>query len=266
MTLYPIGYGTELVTLEELITREMGHGMLPEAQRRHIALIVDRGGELGIGDGWRPTPSNTSEASKKGQSFHQTQTFADGTKGWVAIDFVCRNPSGGKHVAPVTGVIPVQGTKESRVWGIHANVGTPGQSGWEPWHGQPIELDGWQTWVNAGRPNIQQNYPLPGDSSKPDPLPPSLEEDVDMLALDFGTPGKDSWWCRLTYTGAELVHVVSPADQLQARGNVACVSISETELNALLDTVQTIGPSPFGPGQAPNEALDVKWTQARGRT
>lgn len=167
MTLYPIGYGTELVTLEELIAREMGNGMLPEAKRRHTALIVDRGGELGIGDGWRPTPSNTSEASKKGQSFHQTQTFADGSKGWVAIDFVCRNPSGGKHVAPVTGVIPVQGTKESRVWGIHANCGAPGESGWEPWHGQPIELDGWQTWVNAGRPMIQQNYPLPGGQPAP---------------------------------------------------------------------------------------------------
>ena len=84
-----------------------------------------------------------------------------------------------------------------------------------------------------------------------------------MLALDFGVPGVDDWWTRLTYTGAELVWVVSPADQLQARGGVTVVSISEVELNALLDTVQTVGSSPFS---ATNAALDVKWNQARGRT
>ena len=87
-----------------------------------------------------------------------------------------------------------------------------------------------------------------------------------MLALDFGTPGQDEWWTRLTYTGAELVHVRSPADVLQARGGVPIVSITEIELSALLDTVSTVGPSPFGIGVAPNQALDVKWNQARGRT
>ncbi len=100
----------------------------------------------------------------------------------------------------------------------------------------------------------------------PPPEPPTTGEDPDMLALDFGTPGKDDWWTRLTYTGAELVWVLSPADQLQARGKVPVVSISEIELSALLDTVTTIGTSPFGPGQAPNNALDIKWQQARGRT
>ena len=86
-----------------------------------------------------------------------------------------------------------------------------------------------------------------------------------MLALDFGTPGKDDWWTRLTYTGDTLCHVKSPFDQVQERGKVTVVSISEIELNAMLDTVTTVGPSPFGQGQAPNAALDVKWNQARGR-
>ena len=99
----------------------------------------------------------------------------------------------------------------------------------------------------------------------PDPQP--SEEDPDMLALDFGTPGNDDWWTRLTYTGDTIVHVVSPADQLQARGKVPIVSISEPELNALLDSVMTIGPSPFFQGgQAPNAGLHNKWNNARGRT
>ena len=87
-----------------------------------------------------------------------------------------------------------------------------------------------------------------------------------MLALDFGEPGTDDWWTRLTYTGSELVHVVSPADKLQERGKVPVISVSEPELTALLGTVTTIGPSPFGPGQAPNPELDRLWSAARGRT
>ena len=86
-----------------------------------------------------------------------------------------------------------------------------------------------------------------------------------MLALDFGTPGQDDWWTRLTYTGDTLCHVRSPFDQVQARGNVTVVGITEIELNAMLDTVTTVGPSPFGMGQAPNANLDRKWNEARGR-
>jgi hypothetical protein len=102
--------------------------------------------------------------------------------------------------------------------------------------------------------------------TEPEPPPSTDNEEIDMLALDFGTPGVDSWWTRLSWQGDTLCHVVSPADQLQTRGKVPVVSISEKELNALLDSVMTVGPSPFGPGQAPNSALDTKWTQARGRT
>jgi hypothetical protein len=103
------------------------------------------------------------------------------------------------------------------------------------------------------------------DSEWPEPTPVPTEE-IDMLALDFGIPMEDSWWTRLTYTGDSLCHVRSPFDQVQARGNVTVVSINEIELNAMLDTVNTVGPSPFGPGsQAENSVLDIKWNQARGR-
>lgn len=100
----------------------------------------------------------------------------------------------------------------------------------------------------------------------PEPPQPTPTEEITMLALDFGKPGVDTWWTRLTYTGSELVHVISPADQLQARGNVPIVGITEIELSALLDTVTAVGRSPFGPGsQADNSGLDAKWNTARGR-
>jgi hypothetical protein len=100
----------------------------------------------------------------------------------------------------------------------------------------------------------------------PPPLPgPDPTEEVDMLALDLGEPGKDDWWTRMTYTGDSLCHVRSPFDQVQERGGVTVVSVSEVELSAMLDTVSTVGPSPFGPGQAPNALLHNKWEEARGR-
>ena len=71
----------------------------------------------------------------------------------------------------------------------------------------------------------------------------------------------------MTWCGDTITHVVSPADQLQERAKINIVPIKETELQALLKTVQSIGPSPFYEGgQAPNSALHVAWEQARGRT
>jgi hypothetical protein len=135
------------------------------------------------------------------------------------------------------------------------------------WTSRKVDCAGPSRWATSGswdmagfRGNVVGGTPPP----EPTPEPTG---DPDMLALDLGTPGTDPWWTRLTYTGSEICHVVSPADQLQARGGVPIVAVTEPELSALLDSVTAIGPSPFGPaGQAPNSALDIKWTQARGRT
>jgi hypothetical protein len=109
------------------------------------------------------------------------------------------------------------------------------------------------------------------NESKPDekPTTPTIDpkKDKDMIALDLGVPMQDSWWTRMTYCGDTLTHVVSPADQLQERAKIEVTPIKEPELQALLKTVQTVGPSPFYEGgQAPNSALHVAWEQARGRT
>jgi hypothetical protein len=140
---------------------------------------------------------------------------------------------------------------------IDPATATAVQGGWQP---EPVNSSlSW--WVADLRAECRRRA-----TPTPTPIPPIVQEEPDMLALDLGTPGVDPWWTRLTYTGAELVHVVSPADVLQARGKVPVVSVTEPELSALLDSVMTVGPSPFGPGQAPNPGLDAKWTAARGRT
>ncbi len=108
--------------------------------------------------------------------------------------------------------------------------------------------------------------------SKPDkPTKPTTpidpEKDKDMIGLDLGEPGVDTWWTRMTWTGAQLCHTVSPADKVQENAKITIAPITEKELSAMLDTQQTIGASPFHEGgQAPNAALHAKWEAARGRT
>lgn len=137
------------------------------------------------------------------------------------------------------------------------------------WTSRKVDCAGPSEWALSGSWNMnafRADVEIAGGTPKPPEPTPTPTGDPDMLALDLGTPGTDPWWTRLTYTGSEIVHVVSPADQLQARGKVPIVAVTEAELSALLDTVTAVGPSPFGPGQAPNSALDIKWMQARGRT
>jgi len=128
-----------------------------------------------------------------------------------------------------------------------------------PW--QPSSVNSSGTWSLA---DLRAECLARAGTLPPPPLPGPSEE-IDMLALDLGTPGVDPWWTRMTYTGDTITHVRSPFDAVQARGGVPAVPISEHELSVALDTITTVGPSPFGPGQAPNPTLDRKWNDARGR-
>jgi hypothetical protein len=135
-----------------------------------------------------------------------------------------------------------------------------------PWRPRSTNKSGTWSLADLRAECARRGTPLP-PTEPTDPTTPITNEEIDMLGLDLGTPGKDSWWTRMTYTGDTLCHVVSPADQLQARGKVPIVPIEEKELSALLDTVMTVGNSPFkADGQAPNAALHGKWEAARGRT
>jgi hypothetical protein len=147
-------------------------------------------------------------------------------------------------------MIPVQGSYEATLFGIHANVGTPGQSGFESWHGQPIELDGWQTWHDAGRPLPVAGYPLPNDPSPPDQTPITEENEMAVVVKpNNGTPeqqetvfwwdGKHIGWVR-TYTAVDVgrvcgLYTTEPLDNFTA-----------DELQAMIDSGWFGGPIPPG--------------------
>lgn len=204
----PSGYHTRYVTLREMESHleDSGDGMPREAIRRHLSLMHSRNGALGLGGGWRRTPSNTSAASRAGRSLHQRQHFyypADASipdhaerhngrpfyLGYVAIDYVWRDGPDPNdwHDGVPTGGVPVQGTAEANVYGIHANVGTPGKRGWESWHGQPVEYDGWARGTRSG----SHPFKAMATWALPPQHDPYLAEVPDVLPPDPGWPPVD---------------------------------------------------------------------------
>ena len=161
MSNYPVGYGKATVTFAELKRRYSGD-MEPEYARRLFAWLEAQGGKVGIGSAWRPNPSNVSKASREGRSFHQTQTFGDGSRYFCAVDLVHVNESGGIHRGIQWSEVPEQGSAEAKKWGLHCNVQKPQ----EPWHMQPIEIDGWGSWASSGRVRPAAGYRLPGNPGK----------------------------------------------------------------------------------------------------
>lgn len=201
MTTYPVGYGDEMVSLDELVRRH-GPSMHP-AYARRLWLWIEATG-IGIGGGWRPTPSNTSAASQAGKSFHQSQRFASGYIGFCAVDLVVAVP-GAIHRAPTWDEVPAQGGSWAAECGLHANV-----SG-EPWHLQPVEIDGYDSWTRAGRPDPDSNYP-------PNPTPPPQEDDdmqiiyrhtkyADQFLVGAGPPIHISVAMRKAFEAGGVEHV-----------------------------------------------------------
>ena len=148
--------------------------MHPEAAARGFGFILHQGGKFGIGGGYRRpgTQPNKPGFAPAGQSFHEDQSFPSG-RYYVAWDMVVVNP-GYVHRTPRWDEVPVQGSALANDYGWHMNAGTPGSAGSESWHAQPIELDGWQTWVNQGRPDLQIGRPILVNPPKsPVPQPPT---------------------------------------------------------------------------------------------
>jgi hypothetical protein len=172
-TLYPINYGTRLVTFDVLVASFSPH-MHPEAARRWFNLAYHEGGKIGFGGGYRApgTQPNKPGFAKEGQSFHGDQVFPSGVF-YVAIDTVVVNP-GHVHRAPTWSEVPKKGSQPALDYGIHMNVTPSKTSKGETWHGQPIELDGWKSWVNRGRPDLQYNRPLEFNLPRPQPPQPPV--------------------------------------------------------------------------------------------
>lgn len=182
-TLYPMGYGTDMVTLTQMKARHL-NSMEPEFARRLFNWIEGQGGAIGIGGGRRTIQPTKPGFAPPGMSFHQDQRFADGTVWYSAVDLVHVNP-GTVHRAPTVAECPQQGSAEAARWGVHINTS-------ESWHMQAVEIDGYQSWINAGRPRPKPNYPIPDLHPAPVPVPPPSEDDVQALVIKGDTA--PSYW------------------------------------------------------------------------
>ena len=153
-----------MVPIDDLFRRHHLDKMHPEYARRLRAWLVSHNGKMGIGGSWRDTQPVKPGFAPDGQSFHQSQTFASGRVAFCAVDLVHVNP-GKVHRSPAWSEVPKQGTAKCKDFGLHCNVDG------EPWHMQPIEIDGWSSWVNGGRKEPIAGYPIlnvtPADTPTP---------------------------------------------------------------------------------------------------
>lgn len=156
----PWGYGRTLKSLAEVRSRLEEH-YHPEYIERLCAWLMSKNGRIGIGGTWRAdgTQPDKPGFAPEGTSFHQNQKYSDGFIGAVAVDLVARNGSQ-IHRAPMWSEVPVQGSDEAKLWGLHCNVGSP--PGGESWHMQPIEIDGHASWLRNGSPAPVPGYHFPG--------------------------------------------------------------------------------------------------------
>jgi len=157
--LFPFGYGTSMVTVDELFKKHHEGKMHPEYARRLRAWLIANEGRIGIGGSWRASQPAKPGFAPEGKSFHQSQTFAGGRVAFCAVDLVVAVP-GKKHRAPTWDEVPKKGSAEAKRWGLHCNVTRPS----EPWHIQPIEIDGYGTWVRGGRKDFG-SAPAPAPSA-----------------------------------------------------------------------------------------------------
>ena len=155
-TLYPIGYGAQMVTLTALRAKHEPH-MHPEYARRLFAWIESCGGLVGIGGGFRPlgTQPDKFGFAPEGMSFHQPQPFRGYPSTYSAVDLVVSGLYAGNHRAPRWSEVPAKGSAEAARRGLHCHIAS------ESWHMQCIEMRGYTTWRLAGRPDPQRFYPIP---------------------------------------------------------------------------------------------------------
>ena len=156
VTLYPVGYGSEMVPMAELQRRHAPH-MHPEYARRLWPWLESCGGLIGIGGGYRPlgTQPNKPGFAPEGKSFHQPQPYRNHPGTYTAVDLVVVNP-GSRHRAPRWSEVPAKGSAEAVRRGLHCPVST------ETWHMQAIEILGYGSWTLRGRLDPVAGYPIPG--------------------------------------------------------------------------------------------------------
>jgi hypothetical protein len=181
MILYPVGYYSMMVTLDALYARHAPH-MHPTYAANLFEYLEHKNGLLGIGGGWRAggAQPDLPGFAEEGKSFHQDQVFKSGIVGYAAVDLVAINTSSlikrvfslngtpsnpdattldrlmaidNRHRAPTWAE-----TADAPAFGLHTFIKSPTP---EPWHMQPSNIRGWQSWVNAGRQDPIVVLPVP---------------------------------------------------------------------------------------------------------
>lgn len=176
-TLYPMGYGTRMVTMAELRAKHEPH-MHPEYARRLFAWIEACEGLIGIGGGYRELGQQPDKPgfAQEGKSFHQPQPFINYPMTFSAVDLVVVNP-GGAHRAPRWSEVPAKDSQESKNRGLHCHIKS------ESWHMQVIEMLGWTTWWLGGRKDPIDGYVIPGWVRKVFAPKPSQEKRTKLLSF-----------------------------------------------------------------------------------
>lgn len=206
-TLYPFGYGTGLCTMAQLEARYGPKAPIPphpEYWRRLKAWLISKEGKVGIGGAFRFTQPDKPGFAPPGKSFHEKQRFASGFEGYSAVDLVVRNGSN-RHRAPYWSEVPRQGSGSLDIvaYGVHCNVNG------EPWHMQCFEMDGYDGWVNRGRPDPTPNYGVVNPPPKPPPT--GGEYELGERTLRVATPkmrGNDVQWVQQTLKNQGLTITV----------------------------------------------------------
>ena len=107
-TLYPIFYGTRLVTFD-VLEATFSSKCHPEYWRRMKNFLLHQGGKFGIGGGWRRrlVQPDLSGFAPEGNRFIKPVVFRSGLY-FCGVDLVVVNP-GHVHRAPTWSEVPVQG-------------------------------------------------------------------------------------------------------------------------------------------------------------
>jgi hypothetical protein len=154
MTTYPVGYGTERVSMSGLQTI-FGPNMHPEFARRLWAWLESEQGRIGIGSGYRSTAlqarlfaSNPRRFARPGSSFHESHTWGGTVTGYAAVDLVAASLPPRAHRSPTW----AEGDSAKK-YGLHAFIRRNEPRG-EPWHLQFVETRSASAWKSAGSPNV----------------------------------------------------------------------------------------------------------------
>jgi hypothetical protein len=269
----PYQYSNRYITLREL-EQIMLRSYHPEYVRRFIGWLHYKNGNVGAGGLSRTEqPTGPTFAPSLYVSFHWAgQRYNDGITAACAVDTVYKDgpDAGDAHDGIAWREVPIQGTAEAAKWGIHANVGVPGDG--ESWHLQPVEIDGHASWVAAGRPAPVRGYPIPTEhdpyyQAPPPPItpPPTAQENNDMIRIDLnpGTPK----WTSMVIGATTITHTVNGNHAaVLERAGTAQENVTKTELLGILMSLRATNASPFAPGKPAADAdLHAAWLTAATR-